>query len=130
MTRPAALEHMPWRITGLALLGVLVVLYQTDQSDVVHRLAIPIAMAVATWLLVQNLLSVALGAGLLALIHSNLGGDWIAGLAYPALAAVCGVIVAAILGGRFRRRIHATHEARWRARRERRNGDGGSRENS
>jgi len=120
VTRPAVLEHLPWRVAGLLLLGVLVVLYQTDQSDVVHRLLIPVAMAVATWLLVQNLLSVALGAGLLALIHGNLDGDWIAGIAYPALAAGCGVIVASILGGRFRRRIHATHEARWRERRERR----------
>lgn len=124
MTRPAVLEHLPWRITGLVLLGVLVVLYQTDQGDVVHRLIIPVAMAVAVWLLVQNVLSVALGAGLLAFIHSDTGGDWIAGLAYPALAGTCAVILATILAGRFRRRIHTTHEARWRERRERRDDDG------
>lgn len=124
MTRPAVLEHLPWRITGLALLGVLVVLYQTDQGDVMHRLIIPIAMAVAVWLLVQKVLAVALGAGLLAFIHSDLGGDWIAGFAYPALAAICAVILATILVGRFRSHIHATHEARWRARRERRDDDG------
>jgi len=124
VTRPAVLEHLPWRITGLVLLGALVVLYQTDQADVVHRLIIPIAMAVAVWLLVQNVLSVALGAGLLALIHSDLGGDWIAGTAYPALAAICTVFLATIRAGRFRRRMHATHEARWRERRQRRDDDG------
>jgi hypothetical protein len=73
---------------------------------------------------VQKVLAVALGAGLLAFIHSDLGGDWIAGFAYPALAAICAVILATILVGRFRSHIHATHEARWRARRERRDDDG------
>lgn len=125
--RPAVLEHLPWRIAGLALLGVLVVLYQSDQGDIYNRLVIPVAMALSVWLLVQKVLAVALGAGLLAAIHSHPQGDWIAALAYPALALACGGVVLYVFVGRFRRRIAETHEARWRHRRQgddERRGDG------
>ena len=108
------LEHLPWRIAGLALLGVLVVLYQSDQ--VYNRLVIPVAMALSVWLLVQKVLAVALGAGLLAAIHSDPQGDWIVALAYPLLALVCGAVVLYVFVQRFRRRIAETHEARWRHR--------------
>src|SRR5690606_21472745 len=57
--RPAVLRHLPWRIAGLTLLAVLVVAYQPDRGDVVNRLAIPVAMALATWMLVQNAAAVA-----------------------------------------------------------------------
>lgn len=118
--RPAVLEHLPWRIAGLVLLGVLVVVYQPEQGDPVNRLLVPVGMAIATWLLVRNVAAVALGAGLLAAIHSTPGsGDWISGTAYPLLAAGCAVMVGVVFVQRFRRRIAATHEERWRRRRAR-----------
>lgn len=118
MRQPSVVEHLPWRIVGLVLLGVLVVAYHPEHGGAVQRVAIPTAMALATWLLVQNLLAVALGAGLLAAIHSAPGSDdWVVGIAYPALAAASGVVLAVLALGRFRRRIEATHEARWRHRR-------------
>jgi hypothetical protein len=119
--RPAVLEHLPWRIAGLLSLGALVVVYQPEHADTVNRLLIPVGMAVATWLLVQNVTAVALGAGLLAAIHGDLGSsDWIRGVAYPLLASACGLVVAMAFVQRFRRRIAATHEERWRRRRNRR----------
>jgi uncharacterized membrane protein len=115
---PARLDHLPWRIAGLVLLGVLVVAYQTEQDDLVHRLLIPVAMALATWLMVQNVAAVAIGGGLLAGIHSDPGSrDWIESIAYPVLAVTCAVIVVTVFARRFRRRIRDTHEARWRDRR-------------
>lgn len=112
------LEHLPWRIAGLLALGLLVVLYQPEAGGAVNRLVIPVGMALATLLLVQKILAVALGAGLLAAIHSAPGsGDWVLGIAYPALAAVCAVILLLVAGARYRRHIAATHEARWRHRR-------------
>lgn len=121
--KPAVLRHLPWRIAGLALLAVLVVVYHPEQGGVIHRLAIPMAMAVATWMLVQNLAAVALGAGVLAGIHSAPGsGDWIRALGYPILAAACAAIVGVVVVQRFRRRIAATHDARWRHRQARRRG--------
>ncbi|MAT84769.1 MAG: hypothetical protein CMQ43_10455 [Gammaproteobacteria bacterium] len=120
--KPAVLENLPWRVAGLVLLGVLVVLYQSDQGDLLNRLVIPVAIALSAWLLVQKVLAVALGAGLLAAIHSDPQGDWIAALAYPLLALACGAVVLYVLVQRFRRRIAETHEARWRHRRD--DGDG------
>ncbi|MEQ8486677.1 MAG: hypothetical protein RIB46_20120 [Pseudomonadales bacterium] len=118
MRGPAVLEHLPWRIAGLILLGILVVAYQPDQGGAVQRVLIPAAMALAAWLMVQNLAAVAIGAGALALIHSAPGsGDWIVAFAYPAMAAVCGVILLSVFVQRFRRRIAETHDARWRDRR-------------
>jgi hypothetical protein len=117
-SRPKVMEHLPWRITGLLLLGVLVVLYQPDQQDVSNRLVIPMAMTLAAWLLVRNAMAVALGGGLLAAIHSAPGsGDWVSAMAYPALAALGGLVVMAVLVHRFRRHIAATHEERWHSRR-------------
>ena len=117
MRGPAVLEHLPWRIAGLVLLGILVVAYQPDQGGAVQRLLIPAAMALAAWLMVQNLAAVAIGAGALALIHSAPGsGDWIVAFAYPAMAAVCGVILFSVFVQRFRRRIAEPHEARRRDR--------------
>jgi hypothetical protein len=118
MKPPAHLDNLPWRVAGLVLLGVLVVVYQTDQGDLVNRLLIPLAMAFAAWLLVQNITAIALGGTLLAGIHGDLGSrDWIHSLAYPALAAIGTVVLAIIFSRRFRDRIAATHEARWRDRR-------------
>ena len=118
--RPAVLEHLPWRVAGLVLLGALVVAYHPEQGGVLNRLLIPAGMALATWLLVQNVAAVALGAGVLAAFHSAPGsGDWVRAVAYPVLAALCGVVLMVVLVRRFRRRIAATHEARWRQRQER-----------
>jgi uncharacterized membrane protein len=117
---PRHLDRLTWRVAGLVLLGALVVAYQTEQEDVVNRLLIPVAMAAATWLMVQNVAAVAIGGGLLAGIHSDPGSrDWITSFAYPALAAACAVIVVVVFAQRFRRRIADTHEARWRNRRAR-----------
>jgi uncharacterized membrane protein len=124
--RPAVLEHLPWRIAGVILLGVLVVAYQPHLDDVINRLVIPIAMALATWLMVQNAVAVAVGAGALAAVHSAPGsGDWVVAAAYPALAGLCALIVLALLVQRFRRRIADTHHERWQRRRERGDGDEG-----
>lgn len=116
--RPAIMQHLSWRIAGALLLGVLVVVYQPEQGDVNNRLIIPAAMTLAAFLLVQNALAVALGAGLLAGIHSAPGsGDWVSAAAYPILAALCAGVVLAVLVQRFRRHIAATHAERWRHRR-------------
>jgi hypothetical protein len=112
------MTHLPWRVAGLILLGLLVVAYQPELGGALQRVVMPVAMAVAAWLMVQNVTAVALGAGALAAIHSApRSEDWIVAIAYPALAAACGVILIAVFVQRFRRRIATTHEARWRHRR-------------
>lgn len=118
MTHPLPLARLPWRLAGVALLAVLVVLYQPTQHDVAQRVLIPTGMALGAWMLVQNLAAVALGGGLLAAIHSAPGSDdWVRAVAYPGLAGLSAVILLAIFVQRFRRRIAATHAARWQQRR-------------
>ncbi len=102
------------------LLGALMVAYQPEAGGLVNRLLIPLAMAVATWMMVQNVAAVAIGTGVLAAIHSEPGSsDPLASVVYPALAAASGLVLALVFVRRFRRRIAETQEARWRHRRER-----------
>lgn len=118
MTPSRPLARLPLRLAGVVVVALLVVLYQPDGHDPWQRLLIPVGLALGCWMLVQNAAAVALGGGLLALIHSDPGGaDPISGIAYPALAALAAVIAGAVFVRRFRQRIAATHEARWRQRR-------------
>lgn len=111
-------EHLRWRLAGILLLGVAVVVYEPSAGDPVNRLLIPLIMAAATWLMVQNLAAVALGAFLLAAIHSNpSSADWIDARAYPGLATLAAAMLVVIFARRFRRRIQETREARWGPRR-------------
>lgn len=112
------LQHLPQRAVGLVLLLAAMVAYEPGDSALLQRLFIPLLMATAAVMLVQNVAAVALGALLLAAIHSDLGSpDWVRGQAYPALALLAGAILLAALGRRFRRRIVETREARWAPRR-------------
>lgn len=120
MKPPLVMERLSWRLAGVVLLGVLVVAYHPESGGPVHRLLVPAAMAGATWLMVQNVVAVALGSAILAAIHSELGSDDpVQAVGYPLLAALSGAILAAALIQRFRRHIAETHEARWRHRRRR-----------
>lgn len=122
--RPAVLDRLPWRILGLVLLGALVLVYHPEQGGLTNRLVIPTGMAVATWMLVQNLAAVALGAGILAGVHSAPGSaDWVRGLAYPVLTVLCAIALTVVFLRRFRRHIADTHDVRWQHRRERGRGE-------
>ncbi len=106
------------RMLGLVVIVVTLVWYEPGASGAVQRLVLPLVMALGAWWLVRNLAAVALGASVLATIHSNPGSaDWISGYAYPAVALASAAVLLWIVRDRFRERIAATHEARWRARR-------------
>jgi len=111
------MTNLPGRIAGVVLLGLAVLLYDSASDSPIHRLVVPLAMAVATWLMVQNAAAVLLGVVLLTAIHSDpADSDWINSHAYPALAILSGGALGYIGLQRFRRRIAATREARWRHR--------------
>jgi len=112
------MTRLPWRLGGVVLLGACVVAYEPTGTDVWHRLILPLGMAAATWLMVQNVVAVALGTALLAAIHSAPGSsDPIQAIAYPAVATVAALVLVAVWIARFRARIRTTHEARWQRRR-------------
>ena len=111
------MANLPWRIAGVVLLALCVVVYEPDAGSALHRLLLPLTMAAAAGLMVQNLAAVAFGTFLLAAIHSHPGSpDPIEGIVYPVVAAAAGLLLLWILLQRFRARIHATHDARWRQR--------------
>jgi hypothetical protein len=113
------MTNLPWRIAGVLLLALCVVAYEPTATTLQHRLLLPLGMAFAAWLMVQNLAAVAFGTFLLAAIHGDPGArDPIDGIAYPVVAAIAGLLLLGILTQRFRARIRATHEARWRNRRQ------------
>ena len=103
--------------------------YAPEQGGLVQGLVLPLLMGVSAIFIVQNVLSVMLAGTLLAGIHGNwaqLGASlasepsnpaWIQGVAYPGISLLCLGVAAFILWRRFRAHIHATHEARWQARR-------------
>lgn len=111
------MANLPWRVAGVLLLALCVVVYEPATGSPLHRLLLPLAMAAAAGLMVQNLAAVAFGTFLLAIIHSHPGsGDPIEAIGYPVVAAAAGLLLLWVLLQRFRARIHATHDARWRQR--------------
>ena len=112
------MTDLPIRIAGVALLAACVLAYDGDAPGAWQRLVLPLGMAFAAWLMVRNLAAVALGTALLAGIHSAPGStDPIAATGYPLVAAGATLVLIAVFIGRFRARIAATHDARWRQRR-------------
>lgn len=109
------MTDLPVRIAGVALLAVCVLAYDGDAPGAWQRLVLPLGMAFAAWLMVRNLAAVALGTALLAGIHSAPGSsDPIAAAGYPLVAAAATLVLIGVFVRRFRARIAATHDARWR----------------
>ncbi|MDP6376632.1 MAG: hypothetical protein QF515_14640 [Pseudomonadales bacterium] len=105
------------RISGVAIILVCMLIYRNVDAVLLRDLVVPIAMGLGTWLTIRNLTAVCVGAGLLALIHSDGGGNWIEAMAYPILGSAFLAGAGFIYLQRFRKRIADTHEARWQSRR-------------
>lgn len=118
-----------WRLLGVAVVLLCVVLYEPAQGGLIQRVLLPLVMGLSAIFIVQNILSVMLAGTLLAGIHSNWSlftiglaaqvnsEPWIEGFAYPTITVLCLLIAGAILLQRFRKHIRSTHDARWQARR-------------
>lgn len=112
------MSNLPWRIAGVALLALSVVLYEPESPQIWQRLGLPLVMAAAAWLMVQNVVAVALGTTLLAGIHSQPGSpDPVTGIGYPLVAVTAALVLLGVLVRRFRDRIRSTHDERWQHRR-------------
>ena len=114
------MEGLPIRIAGVLVILACVLAYQNLDQALLRDLLLPIGLGIGAWMTVRNLLAVVVGGALLAAIHTNFNGGWIESIAYPVIAALCFLTAAVIWGRRFRQRIIDTREARWSARRERR----------
>ncbi len=101
------------RICGLLLAAAVMLTLDTGRGGVVHLLLLPLALALAAWMILRSLLAVALAGMLMAAVHADLSAaDWLTARAYPLISFVCAASVAVILSRRFRRYIRATRRAR------------------
>ncbi|MDH3640863.1 MAG: hypothetical protein OES38_02140 [Gammaproteobacteria bacterium] len=114
------MTHLPGRVAGVVLMGIAVMWFDPLSTSALHRLLVPLLMAAAAWLMVQNAAAVLLGVTLLTTIHTDLqSNNLISSRAYPALAILAAGALGYILWLRFRSRIEATREERWRSRTDR-----------
>ena len=108
------LSHPLLRTTGVALAAVIVFFLDVSSDNVVHQLWLPLALALAAYLMTQALMAVAIATFALATAHSDLAStDWIVAQAYPGIAATSLLVCCAIGVRRFKNHIEATHDARW-----------------
>lgn len=119
------MTRLPWRLAGVVLLLGAMGLWQPDSAGAMARIGVPLVMALATGMIVQNVAAVALGSAILAGIHSAPGADDpVTGIGYPLIASCAAILVIIIFMRRFRARIRATHDARWQHRRQSPDKDG------
>jgi len=115
----AELDH-PWqRVSGIVLAAVIVFALDTTDPSQLHRLWLPLALALAAYLMTRSLMAVAFATFALAATNSDMGAaDWISARAYPGVALLGFLLCCGIATHRFRQRITATHDARWARRRQ------------
>ena len=111
------LSH-PWlRVSGVVLAAAGVFLLDINNPSATHQLWLPLALAVAAYLMTQSLMAVAFASFALASAHTNFDDlSWIPARGYPAIALLSLGVCLFIGTLRFRRRIAETHDARWAAR--------------
>jgi hypothetical protein len=104
---------MVQRLIGLALVILFLFDYAPDGSSLYQRLWLPLMGGVGAYLVIQNVLAVALAVALVGGINSAPGsGDPLNGIVYPLLAICAGVVAITILVRRFGAAIRATRTAR------------------
>jgi hypothetical protein len=115
-TDPAA--PTPLRLLSLVAVVVLFLLYRPGaEPSLLDSAILPLIALLAAWYLTHSMVVVALGTFLLALAHADLAsGTWLDGRIYPAIAALSGVVLAAVLARRFRIAMAARRGARRAAR--------------
>ncbi len=105
-----------FRIGGAVLMLACLVSFDSTSHSLLQRLLLPLAMGLATGLIVRNLTVPAIAGLTLGAIHTQLTGDWVQAAAYPLIAGFSLATLIWLLGQRFRRHIANTHAARWRHR--------------
>jgi len=109
------------RTLGLTLVVVFLLTWEPDATTALQRLLLPASFAVGAYLALSHLGAVAIAVALLAGIHSAPGSDdWIAGWAYPGIAAIAAAAVLWLYSRRFIAYVRGTRNARISQRRQHR----------
>ena len=91
--------------------------WESGTTGVVNQLLLPLVIALGAYLIVENLLAIAVAIAALAGIHGDLTNPaWIESRAYPAVALTAAVVAGALIVQRFRERVETTRDERRSAR--------------
>ncbi|MGA1372014.1 MAG: hypothetical protein ACO3Z6_10470 [Pseudomonadales bacterium] len=111
------MSHLPSRFAGVAIVLMVIALWDPATEDVARRVGLPALIALGAALMVRNVAAVAFAAAVLAGIHSHPGSaDPVTGIAWPLATVIAVTAIVMIWIRRFRERIKATHAERWRHR--------------
>jgi membrane-bound ClpP family serine protease len=104
---------MVQRIIGLVLVILFLFDYAPNGTSLYQRLWLPLIGGVGAYLVIHNVLAVALAVALVAGINSALGSsDPLYGVVYPLFAICAGIAAMVILARRFGAAIRDTRTAR------------------
>ena len=112
------MQQTQFRVAGAALALIAVFTLDLSQSSAVHKLWLPMILAIGIYFMTFSIMAVAASCGTLAAIHLDLNSvSWVESQAYPVVVGVSALIAGRIGLQRFRQRIADTHEERWANRR-------------
>ena len=112
------MQQTQFRLAGAALALTAVFVLDLSQSTALHKLWLPMLLAIGIYFMTFSVMAVAVSCGTLAAIHLDLSSaSWVESQAYPLVVGVSALITGRIGLQRFRQRIADTHEERWAARR-------------
>ena len=112
------MQQTQFRVAGAALALIAVFTLDLSQSSAVHKLWLPMILAIGIYLMTFSIMAVAASCGTLAAIHLDLNSvSWVESQAYPVVVGVSALIAGRIGLQLFRQRIADTHEERWANRR-------------
>ncbi|MBV1906210.1 MAG: hypothetical protein KUG75_09030 [Pseudomonadales bacterium] len=105
------------RAAGLIILCTVFLFLDPLQSNLLHRLILPLTAMLGTILILRSIVAIALSTLLLTFLASNISGDIYQAWVYPSSAFFSMLILAVVYIRRFQTNIRATHEKRWESRR-------------
>lgn len=112
------MQQTHFRLAGAALALIAVFVLDLSQSTALHKLWLPMLLAIGIYFMTFSVMAVAVSCGTLAAIHLDLNSaSWVESQAYPLVVAISTLIAGRIGLQRFRQRIADTHEERWANRR-------------
>lgn len=112
------MQQTQFRLAGAALALIAVFVLDLSQSTALHKLWLPMLLAIGIYFMTFSVMAVAVSCGTLAAIHLDLNSaSWVESQAYPLVVAISTLIAGRIGLQRFRQRIADTHEERWANRR-------------
>ena len=112
------MQQTQFRLAGAALALTAVFVLDLSQSTALHKLWLPMLLAIGIYFMTFSVMAVVVSCGTLAAIHLDLNSaSWVESQAYPLVVGVSALIAGRIGLQRFRQRIADTHEERWANRR-------------